>query len=104
MTALAPTLESFFTDYLICQRGASQHTIAAYRDTWRLLLGYVVQKTGLQPSDLDLTVIDAPLIGAFLTSLETERHNSPRTRNARLVANEASPQQAAGYHKEGHCL
>ena len=46
MTALAPTLQAFFTDRLIGQRGASRHTIAAYRDTWRLLLGFAAQRTG----------------------------------------------------------
>jgi site-specific recombinase XerD len=56
MTALAPTLQSFFTDYLIGQRGASGHTITAYRDTLRLLLSYVHERTGIQPADLDLTV------------------------------------------------
>lgn len=100
MTALAPTLESFFTDYLISQLGASRHTIAAYRDTWRLLLGYVLQQTGLRPSELDLAVIDAPLVGAFLTSLETQRHNSPRTRNARLGAIHSFFRHAALRHPE----
>jgi len=42
MTALAPTLQAFFTDRLISQRGASPHTIAAYRDTFRLLPGFAV--------------------------------------------------------------
>jgi len=64
MTALAPTLESFFTDYLISQLGASRHTIAAYRDTWRLLLGYVFQHTGIRPSDLDMAVLDAGSSGS----------------------------------------
>ncbi len=54
MTALAPTLQSFFTSYLVGQRGASSHTITAYRDTLRLLLGYVHERTGIQPSDLDI--------------------------------------------------
>ena len=35
-----PTLQAFFTDRLITQRQASPHTIAAYRDTFRLLLGF----------------------------------------------------------------
>jgi integrase/recombinase XerD len=100
MTALAPTLESFFTDYLISQLGASRHTIAAYRDTWRLLLGYVFQHTGIRPSDLDMAVLDARLVGEFLTCLETERHNSPRTRNARLGAIHSFFRHAALRHPE----
>src|ERR1019366_842506 len=65
MTALAPTLQSFFTSYLVGQRGASDHTITAYRDTLRLLLGYVHERTGIQPSDLDINVLDAEVIAAF---------------------------------------
>lgn len=100
MTALAPTLESFFTDYLIAQLGASRHTIAAYRDTWRLLLDYVFQQTKIRPSDLDLSTIDAPLVGGFLSSLEIQRHNSPRTRNARLAAIHSFFRHAALRHPE----
>ena len=86
MTALAPILQAFFTDRLARQRHASTHTIAAYRDSWRLLLGYASATTGAQPSQLDLADLDAPLIGAFLDHLEADRGNSARTRNARLAA------------------
>lgn len=86
MTALAPTLQAFFTDRLARQRHASPHTIAAYRDTWRLLLAYASATTGKQPSQLDLADLDAPLVAAFLDHLEHQRGNSPRTRNARLSA------------------
>ena len=86
MSRLAPTLEAYFTERLIGQRHASPNTIAAYRDAWRLLLRFVCARTGRQPCQLDLADLDAPLIGAFLDHLETDRHNSPRTRNARLAA------------------
>ena len=86
MTALAPTLQAFFTDRLAGQRGASEHTIAAYRDTWRLLLGFASRRTGKNPSQLDIADLDAPLIAAFLDHLEHDRGNSPRTRNSRLAA------------------
>ena len=55
MTALAPTLEAFFTQRLIDQRQASPNTVAAYRDAWRLLLSYTSTRTGKQPYQLDLT-------------------------------------------------
>ncbi len=86
MTALAPILEAFFTDRLITQRGASPHTIASYRDTFTLLLGYLHQQTGKLPAQLDLADLDAPAIGAFLQQLESLRGNTPATRNARLAA------------------
>jgi site-specific recombinase XerD len=86
MSALAPTLQVWFTDRLIAQRNVSPHTIRAYRDTLRLLLDYAEARLGRQPSQLDIAEVDAPLIAAFLDHLETERRNSISTRNARLAA------------------
>ena len=86
MSTLAPTLQAFFTDRLARQRQASSHTIGAYRDTVKLLLVFTEQRTGKSPSAIDITDLDAPLIGAFLNHLETDRGNSVRTRNARLAA------------------
>lgn len=100
MTALAPTLQSFFTDYLIGQRGASDHTVTAYRDAFRLLLDYTYRRTGIRPSDLDITVVNAELIADFLTMLEDQRGNSARTRNARLAAIHSLFKHAALRHPE----
>ncbi|MEV2226789.1 tyrosine-type recombinase/integrase [Nocardia vinacea] len=86
MTALAPILQAFFTDKLLRQRRAGPNTIAAYRDAWRLLLQFASRTTATAPSDLDLAQLDATLVTAFLTHLETERSNSTATRNARLAA------------------
>jgi integrase/recombinase XerD len=86
MTALAPALQSYFTDRLISQRAASPNTIAAYKVTFRLLLGFASQRTARAPSALDIADLDAPLIAAFLDHLETDRHNGPATRNNRLAA------------------
>jgi integrase/recombinase XerD len=100
MSALAPTLEAFFTDRLIRQRNASAHTVAAYRDTLRLLLGYASAQTRLTPSALDLSDLDAPLIAGFLDHLKHERGNSIRTRNARLSAIHSLFRFAALAHPE----
>jgi integrase len=97
MSLLAPTLQAFFTDRLITQRDVNPSTVAAYRDTFRLLLAFVEQQTGKQ---LDLADLDAPLIGAFLTHLERGRHNTPRTRNARLAAIHSFNRYAALRHPE----
>ena len=86
MSALAPTLHSFFTDYLVGQRGASAHTITSYRDTFRLFLGYLTERTGVAPSALEFSDLTVERVANFLTMLEEERANSPRTRNARLAA------------------
>jgi site-specific recombinase XerD len=85
MTAIAPTLQGFFTERL-AQRGVSAHTVAAYRDALRLLLCFVHETTGKSPSRLDFDDLDADTIGAFLRHLETTRHASVTTRNARLAA------------------
>jgi integrase/recombinase XerD len=100
MSALAPALQAFFTDRLIRQQHASAHTIAAYRDTWRLLLGYAATTTATAPSQLDLADLDAPLIAGFLDHLQAERGNSVRTRNARLAAIHSLFRFAALAHPE----
>jgi integrase/recombinase XerD len=86
VNTLAATLQTFFSDRLVRQRQASDHTIAAYRDAIKLLLVFAADRTGKPPSQLDVADLDAPLIGAFLDHLETDRQNSVRTRNARLAA------------------
>jgi integrase/recombinase XerD len=104
VTALAPTLEAFFTQRMIGQRQASPHTIAAYRDTFRLLLHFIQDRTGKSPCQLDLADLDASLIAAFLTDLETGRGNSVRTRNARLAAIHSLFRYAALRHPEHAAL
>jgi integrase/recombinase XerD len=100
MSALAPTLELFFTERLIRQRQASPNTIAAYRDTMRMLLCFAAKQRAKQPSELEVGDLDAPLIGAFLDHLEAERGNGVRTRNARLAAIRSLFRFAALRHPE----
>ncbi len=103
MTLIAPTLQAFFTQRLITQRNSSPETVASYRDAIRLLLAYAHEQTGKQPFELDFEDLDAPLIGAFLTHLETDRGNSARTRNNRLAAIHSLYRYAALEHPE-HAL
>jgi integrase/recombinase XerD len=100
VTTLAPTLQAFFTDRLARQRRASEHTIAAYRDAFRLLLAFAQQQTGKSPSRLDISDLDAPLVAAFLEHLERERRNSVVTRNARLAAIHSLFHYAALHHPQ----
>jgi site-specific recombinase XerD len=86
VNTLAPLLQAFFTERLIAQRDASSHTIASYRDAICLLLRFAQHYTGKAPHQMNLDDLDAPLIGAFLNHLETDRGVSVRTRNARLTA------------------
>lgn len=86
MTPIAPHIEAFLRDYLPKQRGASQHTCDSYADGFRLLFNFAGQRLKLQPSEVSLEQIDAPLITAFLEHLETDRRNQSVTRNVRLAA------------------
>lgn len=86
MTSLPPLLEAFFSDHLQQQRRVSPNTIAAYRDAFRLLLGFAQKHVGKAPSDLLLADLDSSVIGAFLDHLEKNRGNGARTRNVRLAA------------------
>jgi len=100
MSLLAPTLEAFFTERLATQRQASGRTVAAYRDTFRLLVGFAYRRTSITPSRLDFADLDASTIAAFLEHLEGERRNSVRTRNARLAAIHSLFRFAALRHPE----
>jgi integrase/recombinase XerD len=86
VTALAPLLQAYFIERLARQRDASPHTIASYRDSFRLLLTFLHQQHGKAPAKLQLEDLDPATITAFLSYLENERSNSVRTRNARLTA------------------
>jgi site-specific recombinase XerD len=83
---LARHLQRFFTDRLRGQLDASPHTVASYRDTFRLLLKYSSKHYHRQASDLQMEDLDAKLVSAFLKHIEQDRHNGARTRNNRLSA------------------
>lgn len=104
MSSLAPLLQAFFSERLIGQRQASPHTVASYRDAICLLLRFAQSRTGRAPSQLQLSDLDAPLVGAFLTHLEAERQVTARTRNARLTAIRSLFRFAAFRHPEDAAL
>ena len=79
-------LQRFFTERLASQLQASPHTVASYRDTFRLLLTHASERLARMPTDLQVADIDAELVGHFLNDIETTRGNSARTRNTRLSA------------------
>jgi site-specific recombinase XerD len=103
MTLIASTLQAFFTERLTNQRHASPRTIAAYRDTMKLLLIFVHQRSGTPPTRLDFDDLDVTTISAFLNHLEIDRNNSVRTRNVRLTAIRSLFSFAALRHPE-HAL
>jgi len=84
--AFAFMLQHFFVKRLMNQKNASPHTIASYRDTFRLLLDHVGGKTRKPPSSLTLEDLDAGAILDFLDHIETDRGNTPSSRNVRLAA------------------
>lgn len=79
-------LESFFTKRLMGQRKASPHTIAAYRDTFSLLLKFAQKRLGREPSNLAFEDLHAGFVASFLDDLEVSRYCCPRSRNLRLAA------------------
>jgi integrase/recombinase XerD len=79
-------VQSFFTDRLYTQMEASSHTIASYRDTFRLLLKFAGEKTVKTPTAMSVDDLDVEMIGAFLDDIEKARKNSARSRNTRLAA------------------
>src|SRR4051794_15432328 len=85
-THFSGLVQAFFTDRLLRQRGASPHTVAGYRDTFRLLLRFAKERLGKAPSKLSLKDLDAPFIGDFLDHLEKARGNGARRQNTRLAA------------------
>ena len=82
----ATLLQRFFAERLLQQQNASPRTVSAYRDTFRLLLNYAERERGKPSVKLALCDFDATLVIDFLAHLETERHNTVRSRNARLAA------------------
>lgn len=83
---VATLIERYFTERLMRQRNVSANTIASYRDTFRLLFTFAQARLRKSPSDLALSDLGAPFIGAFLIDLETKRGASAKTRNLRLTA------------------
>lgn len=85
-TSLPALVQQFFTDRLCAQMQASPNTIAAYRDTFRLLFRYASEQTGKAPTKLPVEQLDVTFVGDFLAYVEDKRRNSARSRNARLAA------------------
>jgi site-specific recombinase XerD len=83
---VGPHLQAFFAEHLLAHKRASPQTIACYRDTFRLLLRFMREKTGTEPSALPLAALDADAVLAFLDPIERVRGCSVRSRNNRLAA------------------
>ncbi|MEI2301227.1 tyrosine-type recombinase/integrase [Ensifer sp. MJa1] len=84
--SFAALVQRFFVEHLVQHRAVSPQTIAAYRDTFRLLLAFTETSIGKTPSAVALTDLNAQLLLDFLDHLEKVRGNSVRSRNARLAA------------------
>ena len=96
-------LQAFFTERLLEQRQASTHTIAGYRDSFRILLQFATKRLKKPPSALRIEDLDAPFVCEFLEHLERERGNSTRTRNTRLSAVHSFFRYVA-LHEPAHAL
>jgi integrase/recombinase XerD len=86
MTLIGPLIKSFLQEHMPTERGLSPHTCESYAYAFRLLFEYAGEKLGVRPSRLCVEQLDVALVTGFLEHIETERKNSPTTRNARLAA------------------
>ena len=86
VTLVGPHLQRFFAEHLAVHKHASPRTVASYRDTFRLLLQFMQDTTGIAPTALPVAKIDADAILAFLNHVERDRRCSVRSRNARLAS------------------
>lgn len=84
--SIGPLVQAYFAEHLRQHKAASPRTVSSYRDTFRLLLRFVKDSTGISPSALCIDHLDAPAILRFLDHLEHDRKNAVRSRNARLAA------------------
>ena len=100
--SFASLLQGFFTNRLMQQRQASPHTIASYRDSFRLLLQFAQKRIGVAPQKLSLEQVDAPLIAAFLEDMQTRRGVCAGSRNLRLTAIRSSFRYAS-FEMPTHC-
>src|SRR6516164_243721 len=85
-STLPKLLHAFFQEWLIQQRGISEHTVVSYRDTWRLFLRFVADERRRAVAKLTIEQVTAKEVLAFLDHCEKERHVSIGTRNCRLAA------------------
>jgi len=79
-------VQAYFGEYLTQQRALSPQTVAAYRDGFVLFLEFAEERLGKAPAAMALADVTPELIMTFLDHLEQQRHNSVRSRNARLAA------------------
>lgn len=86
MTPIAPHITAYLRERLPNERKASPHTSDTYAYAFQLLFQFASQRLGRSPAEIQLEQLDTPLVLAFLEHLQTCRHNSPSTRNARLAA------------------
>jgi len=83
---LSSCLHQFFGHYLPHIKGASTHTIKAYRDTFKIFLPFAAKYRSIKIDSLTLDHLSSELILAFLDELERGRKNLAKTRNNRLAA------------------
>jgi integrase/recombinase XerD len=84
--SLLNTTQRFFQNYLRQTRGASAHTVRAYRDALKLFFLFLADHMRKPIAGLGLDDVRANTVLAFLEHIEIKRGNSAVTRNCRLAA------------------
>ena len=83
---LGPFVRRFLLEDVIVDRNLSRNTQKSYRDTIRLLLGYIRDEHATEPTRVTVEQISVTVVRNFLNYLEEDRGNSTPTRNLRLTA------------------
>jgi len=83
---LSTCLHQFFDQYLPRIKGSGDNTIKAYRDAFTLFLPFAAKQLSIKIESIRVEHLSTTLILAFLNNLESQRHNTARSRNHRLAA------------------
>ena len=100
LVTLQALVQRFFEKHLTVERHASRHTVLAYRDSLKLFLHHVAQRTGCAADELDFAALDVEALRSFLGWLESDRQCGARTRNLRLAAIKAFARYVASVAPE----
>ena len=86
MTPIASHITAFLRQRLVDERNASRNTCESYTYAFKLLFEFAADRLKVPPVKLCFEQIDASLVVAFLSHLETQRNNGANSRNIRLAA------------------
>ena len=91
--SFGPFVRRFLLEEVVTDRNLSLNTQRSYRDTLRLLFGFLAEHHVAEPAQVMTEQITAALVRDFLAHLESQRGNSVATRNQRLASISTAPRR-----------